>query len=65
MHAGRANRAVDLRIDAAAEASAEAVKAARDPPAALGRFLVRLGDRLQTGRALEPRAPALHPWIKK
>lgn len=61
MRAGTSNsRVVDLRLDSAAESAAEAVKVAGDPAAALGRFLIRLGDYLQTADAARATAA---PWV--
>jgi hypothetical protein len=49
MRVGRSsNKVTSLRLDSAAQAAASAIRANGDNAHTLGRFLVRLGDALQS-----------------
>jgi hypothetical protein len=57
----RSQQVTGLRLDSLAQASARAIRDAGGTPYQLGRFLVRLGDALQSSPAspiTQPRPPA-------
>jgi hypothetical protein len=53
-----ANKVFDLKLASLATASARTIKTAHNPASATARFLLLLGDGLQSAPRPEPRQPA-------